>query len=451
MRAPCRLVLFDLDDTVYDRTSLRPQSLLRELRGAGARAFHGVDLSRCVESVRRAGRGFVALGFPDLRHQVESPALIAGLRMFHGTGSARRTDLGLTPAWQARVRRETLAISRLADPQPEETWPQALLRELALRRRIGSWPELRQVRRVFQTLLDDPATIHLARELRRSAAWTPYAGFVDSWRALLRSGATCIIASEGLEEVQQCKLVRLGLGRTFAERLITTERAANPAGSAALRERVGALVDACSLDGRWSRTDLRRARRSRAGEVEGLLRGVAPAELFDSYPCVWALDRCSRKGPEFYARVIHAAVLEPDRPGAALDALRVVDAAAWRRLRVQVAMVGDDPARDVLPLQALLGRRGAWTGLLVRGRHARAWSAGSRRHPSTREYRSWEGLRAELVSGLPWARIHAVGSPPPLVAPGALDRSALRRCARSRLALVRRMGRALDPTPGRPH
>jgi hypothetical protein len=176
---------------------------------------------------------------------------------------------------------------------------------------------------------------------------------------------------------------------------------------------------------------------------QSLLRRTAPAELLELYPCVWALDRSSRKGPEFYARSIHAAVLEPDRPGKALDALGLVDASAWRKLRVQVAMVGDDHSRDVLPLQALLGRRGAWTGLLVSGRHARERSAGYLRHPSTREYRSWEGLRADLVSGAPWARIRSLETPPPLVAPGALEESAIRGCARSRLSVARRMGRAL--------
>nr|MDP9178261.1 hypothetical protein [Gemmatimonadota bacterium] len=134
----------------------------------------------------------------------------------------------------------------------------------------------------------------------------------------------------------------------------------------------------------------------------------------------WLLGLFSRKTPGFYARVLHAVVASPKDAQNTLDSFAIVEAAEWTQEEVRVAMFGNYHAKDVVPIQQLLGSNHVWTGLLHEGLHSGISPTDSEFVP-TRVFDSWSSARKELGSGISWDRIQPTANVRPSVDPAVLS------------------------------
>jgi len=108
-----RVVFFDLDDTIYDRTDLRLDVLLDGEGPVGSVRSGAGSLTAAIARINRAARLFESLGFPNLRHHAESPEMIAALTLLWGDPARFPSSWRVDAARQSEFLEALDAVDRL--------------------------------------------------------------------------------------------------------------------------------------------------------------------------------------------------------------------------------------------------------------------------------------------------------------------------------------------------
>lgn len=415
-----RVLLVDLDDTIYDRTPHRLEFALERLgRHPLLDYLPPSRLAKHIGMVRALAPMFTALGFPSTQHRQDRRLFLAGMMLVF----ARTRDVARV--W--RIPEANLHVCRHMVGQfldclklgPPATWQAYLAEQLTFARALNGIGAI-EFRESLSRLIDDDQIAALADQAADTVRWQPRRGFRRWWSALSQAGVHCYIASEGEEDLQIEKLESLGLGAEFHRVLITSERAARP---------LDTVDFECHSSGEFARAGV--AITDRAWER---IRSVLPdeaacsdcfvAELGAEIPQLaaarWVLGTFLRKASGYYARAIHAVVVSPTHPGRALDSFDIVDPSTWPETDVRVAMLGNYHAKDVVPIQQLLGPHGSWTGLLDLGAH-RGSKPSDASFVASQTFPSWVAAMRYVESEIPWNRIQPARNVRPRFDSGTVD------------------------------
>jgi hypothetical protein len=223
--------------------------------------------------------------------------------------------------------------------------------------------------------------------------------------ALAERGANLVVISEGLADVQQAKLARLGLSRLCAGRILITQNAGDIPGLDELDRSLEPFLNDTGDD----------FDDSTRTEFALLWRFRCVAHL-------WAT-----KSPWFYGRCLHALHANPTAPASALRELAVVPRDAWRDDPMRFVMIGDRYDRDIAPLCELVGPQACLTIRLRAGRYADEFRE-TKPPPDRRlswTFTNWNELTTFLTNDLCRREVPSLAAMPPIVDSSHLGRDIL--------------------------
>ncbi|MDP9178011.1 MAG: hypothetical protein M3O61_10065, partial [Gemmatimonadota bacterium] len=223
-----RIFLFDLDDTIYDRT---PHRFAVALERVGSHPiidqFAPERLRANVESIRALGPMFEAFDYPSTQDRTDPRLFLAGMLLLFGSISNVSRRWQIPSSYIQRGRRFVKRIQNILSAQPPNSWERFLSDQLLFRQAIvGSGSS--EAKRIIEQLVNDGHVAELASQVADTAPWTSRDGFRTLWSDLTADGVTCYIASEGEEALQREKLASLDLGDEFLKALLTSQRASSP-------------------------------------------------------------------------------------------------------------------------------------------------------------------------------------------------------------------------------
>lgn len=392
---------FDIDGTLLDPGGSAYRQTTRELLAAGDLGLKDEEAWDAYESIRLWGRAMDRLGLANANHfRVHAEPLASLFLLFAGESRVSRSSR--LSVHIRDVIRESLSKLNEALPDRGETdW----------RRRLAA-------ERTTRALLKFDVSLGMFRDEVRRVAALP---FISQWancgteieagaplhdpRPLLDSltarGANVVVISEGLSEVQQIKLSRLGLRERFAERTLITQDAGEIPGLRELDHTLEPFLDSPddALDPRQQ------------GELTALWRFRCIAHLW------------STKSPWFFGRCLHALRASATAPAAAMKELAVAPRDCWRTDPLRLVMIGDRYDRDVAPLLAVAGADACTTIRLRFGRYAGEFpevAMSSDRRPS-HTVNDWRSLTHFLTNDLRHGDVPAMISMPRIADSSILD------------------------------
>lgn len=406
-----RIALFDLDDTLYDRSGLRPEDALCRLertdRPPSVQESWSV-LARRVRFLRNATPILEALQLPHLQWNPASPATVSLLRLLWAPGEERQV-WGITDEQQRGLRGSIKQALEYIQRRPRGAWQQALWEDMRLHAFLQASSYLSELPVCLQPVLEDAETKRVQGAMDEQLQWQCLPGVRRAWQEMRAQGVHCFVATDGMTDVQLQKLHALELS-DWSDVLLTTEAAGRPEGFEELQELIRKHLQALArkyLEGK--------IQYSPSGPEElaaELARDAHP--LAQLYPFFWTLEWYAGKTPGFYARLLHAITHQPENPQAALEELATADLPAAQNLELTV--IGDSYKSDVAPLHQLLGPKQVITTLFARGRHAQKEEWGPDRHPPTLQFEDWETIHQQVADQQwPWGQIHPPKKLPPLV------------------------------------
>jgi FMN phosphatase YigB (HAD superfamily) len=388
-------IAFDIDGTLFDPDGSSYRRTTRELLASVELGLDERSAWDAYESIRVLGRAMDRLALANANHFRAHPEALAALFLLYAHRSRLSRDSRISIHIRDVIRESLSKLSEALPDRGEADW----------RRRLAS-------ERTVRSLLKCDVGLGVFRDEVRRLAGLP---FIKDWAvryadietrtpphdprplldALAARGAYLVVISEGLAEVQQAKLARLGLGEFFAGRALITQNGGNIPGLAELDRTLEPFLDDTGDDF----DDSNRA------EFTMLWRFRCVAYL-------WAT-----KSPWFFGRCLHALCANPAAPASALRELAVAPRDAWQRDPMRFVMIGDRYDRDVAPWRELVGSQACLTIRLRAGRYADEFPETELppdRRPS-RTFTNWSELANYLTNELCRSEVPSIAAMPPIV------------------------------------
>ncbi|MDO8631320.1 MAG: hypothetical protein Q7R41_12585 [Phycisphaerales bacterium] len=419
-------IAFDIDGTLFDPDGSGYRRTLRDFLAAVDIGLDERSAWDAYESIRVLGRAMERLGLANANHFRGHPEALSAMCFLYANASGVRDECRVSVGVRNVIRESLSRLDKALPDRSDADW----------RRRLAAERSVRSLLKCDVGLGIFRNEVLRVAALPRIAEWSSlYAGIerrtpVNDPRPLLDAlaarGAYLVVISEGLAEVQQAKLARLGLTGLFAERALITQNAGDIPGLDKLDGTLAPFLDA--PDDAFD--SLRRA------ELTALWRFRCIASL-------WAT-----KSSSFFARCLHALRANPAAPASALRELAVAPRDSWPRDPMRFVMIGDRYDRDVSPLRELVGAQACLTIRLRAGRYADEFTETELppdRRPS-RTFTNWSGLASFLANELCRSEIPSIATMPPMVDSSRFRPDLISAGHDSPHEAVRRIARAIAPT-----
>ncbi len=394
------IIAFDIDGTLYDPGGSAYRSTTGEILKALNLGLDELSAWNAYESLRRMGRGIERLGLRNPNHFRTHAETLAVLYVLFADASRLRTISRISPLVRDVMRESLQRLDESLPDRGETDWRLRLVRQRHVRALLRSDVSLSLLRDEVRRIASQPV---VADWVSRCEAIEKEAKLHDP-TALLEllenRGANLVVISEGLVEVQQAKLARLGIEHFFSGRVLITQAAGAVPGIEALDHALEPFLD----------SDADSVNEAGHGDLTMLWQARCIVSLW------------STKSPWFYGRCLHALRADATNPAAALKRLAMVPREVWTDQPLRFVMIGDRYDRDIAPIQSVVGTSQCLTVRLADGRYAQEFDSTSLpppRRPS-QTFSSWQALAEFLANQLSKNTI-----PPLSVTPSIGDKKVL--------------------------
>ena len=419
-------VAFDVDNTLLDPDMRAYRETVTRFLETADIGLPQVNAYDAFEEARGTGHALERLG---LRSPIHDRGNADGLAVFwlaFCTNAKQRQELGIDEARQVGFREALSDLARLDKQARKGAFDSRLVAEHRCRSLCTTDERLQRLAADATRLAGHSLIMEASRRFKSIEDAQPVANKLALMKTLASRGLHPIIITEGRTAIQEKKVQRIGLGKSWHSRVLITEETGRVAGVRELDQVISALMDAESAD----------IQRPPTADLASLWQ----------YRCL--IEEWAGKTPSFFARCLHAIQQSPDAPRTAIQPPAYFSKKDWQPLNF--VMIGDRYDKDVEPLIDLLG---PGVGMKIRLRmgkygHLHPEDSLVRDRRPDRTFTDWDSLAHFLTEELTPEQVPPITTPPDIADRRYVTRELIEFGLKSELEAVRTVAVAFEMQMG---